>query len=31
MEEDLKDYMRNQLEKVETGYWDYTGKHKQLK
>lgn len=27
MEDDLKDYMRNQLAKVETGYWDYTGKH----
>jgi malate synthase len=28
MEEDLKNYMREQLEKVNTGYWDYTGKHK---
>jgi hypothetical protein len=28
MEEDLKEYMRGQLEKVNTGYWDYTGKHK---
>jgi hypothetical protein len=27
MENDLKEYMRSQLEKVETGYWDYTGKH----
>jgi hypothetical protein len=27
MEDDLKEYMRSQLEKVETGYWDYTGKH----
>jgi hypothetical protein len=28
MEDDLKEYMRVQLEKVETGYWDYSGKHK---
>lgn len=27
MEDDLKEYMRGQLEKVNTGYWDYTGKH----
>lgn len=27
MEDDLKEFMREQLEKVETGYWDYTGKH----
>ncbi|WP_416729188.1 hypothetical protein [Fictibacillus sp. JL2B1089] len=27
MEDDLKDFMRDQLAKVETGYWDYTGKH----
>jgi hypothetical protein len=27
MEEDLKDYMQGQLDKVETGYWDYSGKH----
>jgi hypothetical protein len=28
MEEDLKEYMRSQLEKVESGYWDYSGKYK---
>lgn len=28
MEEDLKKYMRGQVEKVKTGYWDYTGTHK---
>jgi hypothetical protein len=28
MEDDLKEYMRVQLEKVNTGYWDYSGKHK---
>ena len=28
MEGDLKEYMRGQLEKVESGYWDYTNKHK---
>jgi hypothetical protein len=27
MEDDLKEFMRGQLEKVESGYWDYTGKH----
>jgi hypothetical protein len=27
MEDDLKEFMRSQLKKVETGYWDYTGKH----
>jgi hypothetical protein len=27
MEDDLKEYMLGRLEKVETGYWDYTGKH----
>ncbi|MBD7966267.1 hypothetical protein [Fictibacillus norfolkensis] len=28
MEEDLKEYMKGQLMKVNTGYWDYTGQHK---
>ncbi len=28
MEDDLKEYMQGQLEKVECGYWDYTGTHK---
>jgi hypothetical protein len=28
MEEDLKEYMRSQLKKVDSGYWDYTGTHK---
>jgi hypothetical protein len=28
MEDDLKDYMRGQLDKVESGYWDYTGTYK---
>jgi hypothetical protein len=28
MEEDLKEYMRSQLEKVDTGYWDYSGQYK---
>ncbi|MFE1243427.1 hypothetical protein ACFW35_04775 [Fictibacillus sp. NPDC058756] len=27
MEDDLKEYMRDQLEKIETGYWDYTYSH----
>ncbi|MGD6964542.1 hypothetical protein ACQCVB_20275 [Fictibacillus phosphorivorans] len=27
MEDDLKEYMRGQLKKLETGYWDYTGKN----
>lgn len=27
MDDDLKEFMRDQLDKVETGYWDYTGKH----
>ncbi|WP_269446798.1 hypothetical protein [Fictibacillus phosphorivorans] len=27
MEDDLKEFMRDQLEKVESGYWDYTGAH----
>jgi hypothetical protein len=27
MVEDLKEYMRGQLAKVNSGYWDYTGKH----
>ncbi|KZE65619.1 hypothetical protein AWM68_20675 [Fictibacillus phosphorivorans] len=27
MEEDLKEFMRGHLEKVATGYWDYTGRH----
>jgi malate synthase len=27
MEEDLKEFIRGHLEKVETGYWDYTGSH----
>jgi hypothetical protein len=26
MDEDLKEFMQQQLEKVESGYWDYTGK-----
>lgn len=25
MEDGLKEYIRGQLEKVESGYWDYTG------
>lgn len=28
MEEDLKEFVRGQLEKINTGYWDYRGKHK---
>lgn len=28
MEDDLKEYMSRQLEKVNSGYWDYSGKHK---
>jgi hypothetical protein len=28
MEGDLKEYIRGQLEKVNSGYWDYTGTHK---
>ncbi|MGM0804676.1 MAG: hypothetical protein ACQET8_08020 [Bacillota bacterium] len=28
MEEDLKEYMRGELEKVDSGYWDYSGQHK---
>jgi hypothetical protein len=28
MEDDLKEYLRGQLEKLNTGYWDYTGKNK---
>jgi malate synthase len=27
MEDDLKEYMRDQLKKIETGYWDYTCSH----
>lgn len=27
MEDDLKEYMRDQLIKVKMGYWDYTGMH----
>ncbi|MGA4718972.1 hypothetical protein [Fictibacillus nanhaiensis] len=27
MEDDLKEYVRDQLEKVETGYWDYKSSH----
>jgi hypothetical protein len=27
MEDDLKEYMRDQLEKVKTGYWDYKSSH----
>jgi hypothetical protein len=30
IEDDLKEFMRGQLEKVRTGYWDYSGKHKIL-
>jgi hypothetical protein len=28
MEKDLKEYMCEQLEKLNSGYWDYTGTHK---
>ncbi|MBH0174700.1 hypothetical protein IHV09_14120 [Fictibacillus sp. 23RED33] len=28
MEEDLKDFMKLNIEKLNTGYWDYTGTHK---
>jgi hypothetical protein len=28
MEDDLKEYMQGQQEKVNSGYWDYTGTHK---
>jgi hypothetical protein len=28
MEDDLKEYMKGQMEKVNSGYWDYTGTHK---
>ncbi|WP_416731381.1 hypothetical protein [Fictibacillus sp. JL2B1089] len=28
MEEDLKVFMRKNLEKLDSGYWDYTGTHK---
>jgi hypothetical protein len=28
MEDDLKEFMQGQLEKVNSGYWDYTGTHK---
>jgi Holliday junction resolvase len=28
MEEDLKEFMKNHLEKLSTGYWDYSGKRK---
>ncbi|MFD1357352.1 hypothetical protein ACFQ4X_05515 [Fictibacillus halophilus] len=28
MEQDLKDYINTQTKKINTGYWDYTGKHK---
>jgi malate synthase len=27
MEDDLKEFMCGQLEKVNTGYWDYTGSY----
>jgi hypothetical protein len=28
MEDDLKEFMKQNIEKVNTGYWDYSGKHK---
>lgn len=31
MEEDLKEFMRSKLHKVNTGYWDYTGKDINIK
>jgi hypothetical protein len=30
MEDDLKEYMSGQLEKVNSGYWDYTGQNKMI-
>jgi hypothetical protein len=31
MEDDLKEFTRTMLEKINTGYYDYTGKHNQTK
>jgi hypothetical protein len=28
LEDDLQEFMQQHLEKLESGYWDYTGKHK---
>jgi hypothetical protein len=28
MEDDLKEFMAKNIDKVQTGYWDYTGQHK---
>jgi hypothetical protein len=28
MEDDLKDFMKGNIEKLSTGYWDYTGSQK---
>jgi hypothetical protein len=28
LEDDLQEFMQEHLEKLETGYWDYTGKYK---
>ncbi|MBH0166290.1 hypothetical protein IHV12_15310 [Fictibacillus sp. 7GRE50] len=27
MEEDLKEFMKENIEKLNNGYWDYSGKH----
>jgi hypothetical protein len=28
LENDLQEFMQQHLKKLESGYWDYTGKHK---